>query len=166
MNHLKSNPAMCENIGQEFQHIKPVFDVDAYVNDIDVDAVKADINRIFPNKSIHYAKREPRDTKKGIKYSYRFYVDGVKIYSSQMKKLLIDYKLNENPIYDLSIYDKNKVLFLPLTTQKNHGVAPPSCPINCDVFKCCASYVEEDFEIWVEMCRNKDHDDYMEQCEK
>jgi len=46
-----------------------VFDVDAYENDIDVDAVKADIDRIFPNKSINYAKREPRNTKKGIKYS-------------------------------------------------------------------------------------------------
>jgi len=70
-----------------------------------VDAVKADINMIFPNKSINYAKREPRETKKGTKYSYWFYVDGVKIYSGQIKQLLIDYKLNENPIYDLSIYD-------------------------------------------------------------
>jgi len=149
MNHLKNNPAMCEVIGEYKQYIKPVFDVDAYKNDIDIDAVKTDINMLFPNKSINYAKRESRETKKGIKYSYRLYVDGVKIYSSQIKQLLIDHKLNENPIYDLSIYDKNKVLFLPLTTQKaNGGVAPQLCPIDCDIFKCCASYVEEGFEDW------------------
>ena len=148
MKHLKTNPDMCEVIGERKQYIKPVFDVDAYENDIDVDAVKADINMIFPNKSINYAKREPRETKKGTKYSYRFYVDGVKIYSAQIKQLLIDYKLNENPIYDLSIYDKNKVLFLPLTTQKADGVVPQLCPIDCDIFKCCASYIDNDFEDW------------------
>ena len=64
MKHLKTNPAMCEVIGEYKQYIKPVFDVDAYQNDIDIDAVKADINMLFPNKSINYAKREPRETKK------------------------------------------------------------------------------------------------------
>ena len=91
---------------------------------------------LFPNKFINYAKRESRNTKKGVRYSYRFYVDGVQIYSSQIKQLLIDYKLNENPTYDLSIYDKNKVLFLPLTTRKADCVAPQLCPIDCDIFKC------------------------------
>ena len=105
MNHLKTNPAMCEGIGEYKQYVKPVFDIDAYEIDIDIDVVKTDINMLFPNKSINYAKRESRDTKKGVKYSYRFYIDGVKIYSSQIKQLLIDHKLNENPIYDLSIYD-------------------------------------------------------------
>ena len=82
MIHLKSNLDMCENICQsECQYIKPVFVVNAYVIDIDVDAVKADMNMTFPNKSINYAKREPRKTKKGMKFSYRFYVDGVRIYS-------------------------------------------------------------------------------------
>jgi len=93
-------------------------------------------------------------------------VNGVKIYSRLIKKLPIDDKLNENPIYDLSIYDTNKVQFLPLTTQKTDGVAPQLCPIDCDVFKCCASYVEEIFEDWVEICKKKDDDDYMEQCDK
>ena len=132
--------------------IKPVFDVDAYENDFDIDAVKTDINMLFPNKSINYAKKESRNTKKGVKYSYRFYVGGVKIYSSQIKQLLRDHKLNENPIYDLSIHDKNEVLFLPLTTQKANGVAPQLCPTDCEIFKCCASYVEEDFEDYTLKC--------------
>jgi len=146
---------MCEFIGEYKQYIKPVFDVDAYENHIDIDAVNTDINMLFPHKSINYAKRESRDTKKGVKYSYRFYVDGVKIYCSQIKQLLIDHKLNENPIYDLSIYDKNIVLFLPLTTQKANGVAPQLCPTDCEIFKCCASYVEEDFEDYSLMREGK-----------
>ena len=74
MKHLKENPDMCEVIGEYNQYIKPVFDVDAYNNDIDVVNVKLDINKLFPEKSIYYAKREPRQFKeKGIKYSYRFY---------------------------------------------------------------------------------------------
>jgi len=72
MNHLKTNPAMSEVISEYKQYIKPVFDVDAYENNINIDAVKTDINMLFPNKSINYAKRESRDTKKGVKYSYRF----------------------------------------------------------------------------------------------
>jgi hypothetical protein len=94
---------MCEVIGEYRQFIKPVFDVDAYENDIDVNEVKTDINKLFSGKSIYYAKREPRETKKGVKYSYRFYVDGVKFYSAQLKQLMIDHQLDKNPIYDLSI---------------------------------------------------------------
>ena len=40
-----------------------------YVIDIDADAVKTDMNMIFPNKCINYAKREPRKAKRGVKYS-------------------------------------------------------------------------------------------------
>ena len=36
---------------------------------------------------------------------------------------------------------------LPLTTQKAQ-----LCPIDCDIFKCCASYVEEDFEDYTLKC--------------
>ena len=116
---LKSSPDMVEIIGEYGQQIKPIFDIDAYNNDIDVNSVIQDIQKIFPNKDVKYAKRESRDTKKGMKYSYRLYVAGVRIMSKNLKQLLIDNKLNENPIYDMSIYDKNKVLFLPLTTKKS-----------------------------------------------
>ena len=43
-------------------------------------------------------------------------------------------------------------MFLPLTTQKADGVAPQLCPIDCDIFKCCASYVEDDFEDYTLKC--------------
>jgi len=159
---LKNNDA-CESIGKKGQFIKPIFDIDAYGTDINVDDVKNDINQLYPNKTINYAKREPRnDEKKGMKYSYRFYVDGVKTTSSQIKQLALRNGLDRNKIYDMSIYDDNKVLYLPLTTyKKTMKKACMSCttvpslePVGCDIFKCCASYIEEDFEDWTN--RNPD----------
>lgn len=149
---LKTWPDMGENIGEHKQQIKPIFDIDAYDEDIDVKQVKKDINSMFPNKPINYAKREPRmDTKKNkMKYSYRFYVDGVRIQSKNIKKLLIENDFNHNKIYDLSIYDKKKMMLLPYTQKKPDSdvLVPPLVPVDCDIFKCCASYIEEEFEDW------------------
>jgi hypothetical protein len=146
--YIKKNPDACELIGGINQQIKPVFDVDAYGIDPNIDNINADISRIFPNKDIYYAIRPARETKKGIKYSYRFYVSGVRISSFNLKELLIKFKLNENKIYDMSIYDDNKCLYTPLTTKKNNGKVPPLTPINCSIFDCCASYIQEDYEDW------------------
>ena len=75
--YLKTHPDMAEIIGGFGQQIKPVFDIDAYDSDINMNEVIADINKVFPNKSIYCAKRDPREYKGKMKYSYRFYVDGV-----------------------------------------------------------------------------------------
>ena len=148
-NHLEENPNMVEDIGKYGQQIKPVFDIDAYDSDIIMNEVIADINKVFPNKSIYYAKRDPREYKGKMKYSYCFYVDGVRITSKNLKALLISNGFDKNKIYDMSIYDKNKVLFLPLTTNKTDNTTIPALvPIDCDIFKCCASYIQEDFEDW------------------
>jgi len=56
--HLKTNPNMVELIGGYGQQIKPVFDVDAYNNDIDINAVISKINEVFHEKDVYYAKRE------------------------------------------------------------------------------------------------------------
>jgi hypothetical protein len=84
---LKGSPNMCENIGLPDQQIKPVFNVDAYDNDIDIDAIKAKINELFPDKQIHYAKREPRDYNGKMKFSSRWYVNEVHITSQNLKNL-------------------------------------------------------------------------------
>jgi len=149
--HLKENPNMVELIGAYGQQIKPVFDVDAYNEDIDISSVIAKINGLFPGKNVYYAKREPREYKKhGMKYSYRFYVDGVRINYKNLKTLLTDNGFDKIKMYDMSIYEKNKVLFLPLTTQKEKGCEVPELKLcnTADVFKCCASYIQEDFEDW------------------
>ena len=145
---LKESPDMVEVIGEYGQQIKPVFDIDAYNDDVDINDMITKINIIFPEKTVKYAKREPRETKKGIKYSYRFYVQDVRITSKNLKKLLIENGFDKNPIVDLSIYDKNKVLFLPLTTKKVGCDVPPLKNIDCTLFECCASYIEESYEDW------------------
>ena len=48
--YLKDEPDMAEVIGEFRQQIKPVLDVDAYINDIDVKEVFEKINKVFPNK--------------------------------------------------------------------------------------------------------------------
>ena len=147
--HLKENPNMVECIGEYSQQIKPVFDIDAYDAKPDINSIIADINKIFPDKPVKYAEREPREFKGKFKYSYRFYVLNVRITSKNIKTLLIENGLNNNPIYDVSIYDKNKVLFLPLTTKKADDIKVPALiPVDCDIFDCCASYIKEDYEDW------------------
>ena len=147
--YLKENPDMVENIGEYGQQIKPILDIDAYDAEPDIKEIIADIHKIFPNKLINYAKRDSRDYKGKMKYSYRFYVDGVRITSKNLKALLIKNEFDKNPIYDMSIYDKNKVLFLPLTTKKaDSSKIPALIPHECDIFKCCASYIQDDFEDW------------------
>ena len=62
---------------------------------------------------------------------------------------MIEHGLNNNEIYDLSVYDQNKVLFTPLTTLKHDGKKhPPLMPVDCDVFKTSASYILEEYEDW------------------
>ena len=152
MRHLKETPDMPELIGEYGQQVKPCFDVDAYNQDVNISEIIAKINILFPNKKVNVAKREPRDYKdKGLKYSYRFYVDGVRITTKNLKKYLGDngYKENNEP-FDLSIYIPNGVLFLPLTTKKFNADKkhPALTPIDCEIFDCCASYIKEDFEDW------------------
>ena len=144
--YLSNHPDMVEDIGKYGQQIKPVIDVDAYDSDIDVDEVIKKLNILFPNKPIKYAKREPREYKNKTKYSYRFYIQNVRILSKNLKTLLINNGFKENPMYDLSIYDKNKVLFLPLTSKKENDDVPILKPVNATIFECCASYIQEDFE--------------------
>jgi hypothetical protein len=83
-----------------------------------------------------------------MKYSYRFYVDGVRIDYKNLKTLLSDHGFDKIKMYDMSIYERNKVLFLPLTTQKEKGCEVPELKLcnTADIFKCCASYIQEDFE--------------------
>lgn len=148
LSYIKCHPDMVEVIGEYGQQIKPIFDIDAYDNDINIGDVRNKINTIFPNKIVNWATREPRNTEKGMKYSYRFYIQDVRITSKNLKQLLIENGFDKNPIYDMSIYDKNKVLFLPLTTKKVGIDVPPLKPYNCDIFNCCASYIKKEYEDW------------------
>ena len=62
---LKKNKEsiLAEYVGFKNQQVKPYFDVDAYENDIDVASVKNEINLLFPNKPIYYAKENQENIK-------------------------------------------------------------------------------------------------------
>ena len=150
------NPAIVELIGFYNQQVKPCFDVDAYEKDVDVNEIIGIINKLFPDKQVNYGKRNPRLTDKGVmKYSYRFYVNGVRMTTKNLKLYLAQNGYTEdNSPFDLSIYQKNHILFLPLTTMKFKGKGeelipvPTLTPVNCSIFDCCASYILEEFEDW------------------
>ena len=152
--YLKQNPAMCENVGAYKQDIKPLFDVDAYDEDIDIDAFIAKINSIYPCKPVYYALRNSRfdEDKNKYKYSYRFYVDKVKINILNQKKLYEIHNLFDDKRWDKSIYTKSRIMLLPHTCKKPIAnsrslKSVPELRIGTgDIFKCCASYIEEDFE--------------------
>jgi len=103
------------------------------------------ISILFPNKPIKYAKREPREHNGKMKFSYQIYVLNVRITSKNLKQLIFDNKLEKN--FDTSIYSSNRIIFLPLTTEKkDHQKVPVLEIIDGDFFDCCASYIEEDYE--------------------
>jgi hypothetical protein len=161
--YIKDHPDAVESIGKEGQLVKPIFDIDAYITNIDIEAFKTDLNILYPNKEINYLNRGAREDipeegkpSKGIKYSYRFYVDGVKTNLKQINQALIDNDMYKKyPSID-NIYNANRVLYLPLTTikktidNKTKKVIKKDVPAlmtnNCDIFKCCASYIEEHYE--------------------
>jgi len=156
---IKRNPSLSELIGGT-ANIKPIFDIDAFENDIDINKEIKTISNIFPNKEICFAKRDPRteNCKKQdcIKYSYRAYVQDTQISYDNLKYLCKYHKLIDDKKYDMSIYSKNHILFLPHTTQKipdsitkKTKIVPELLPLdNADVFQCSASYIREDFEDW------------------
>jgi len=159
-NLIKINPALSELIGGN-QNIKPVYDIDAYENDIDLTDIKDKINTIFPNKNICFSKREPRiethNNKKVMKYSYRAYVQGVQISYENMKYLFkASNIINDDKRFDVSIYAKKHLLFLPHTTHKmpnNDTKKPTIVPEllpqdNATIFQCSASYIEENYYDW------------------
>ena len=69
-----------------------------------------------------------------VQDSYCFYVDGVRISNFNIKKLLEDKGYKNNEPFDLSVYDKNRILFLPYSTQKtNDETVPALLPIDNDL---------------------------------
>ena len=100
---------ICEDVGLENQQVKPYFGIDAYDNDVDIESIKNDIRKMFPEKPIYHAIREPREYNRKMKYSHRFYVWNVRISNYNIKNLMIQHGLDKNEIYNLSVYGVNNV---------------------------------------------------------
>ena len=60
--YIKKNNDACESIGKKGQFIKPIFDIDAYGTDINIDDFKADVNLLlYPNKDVNVTTRGSRN---------------------------------------------------------------------------------------------------------
>jgi hypothetical protein len=148
---------LCELIGGENQQIKPIIDIDQYHTDIDIEAFKTDLNVIFPNKAIKCCNRKPRPYNGKMKYSYRVYVQNVRISYLNLKKLLLDInQLNiKYPGIDKGLYIEKRILYTPNTKYKYdqnakryYEVPKLNLMDDAELFECCASYIEENFEDW------------------
>ena len=148
---------LCELIGGKNQQIKPIIDIDQYNTDIDIEAFKTDLNEIFPNKEFKYCKRKPRPYNGKMKYSYRVYVQDVRISYINLKQLILEiYKLNiKYPGIDDGLYIPSRILYTPntkykydLKLKKYYEVPQLKIMDDAELFECCASYIEETFEDW------------------
>lgn len=151
---LEKYKGSCELVGSNWGQSKIYFDYDGYDECDDLDALIEDIKSIC-KKNVYIANRSPRiDEKKNkIKKSYRIYVDEIRITNKHIPLIFKDlFDKYEN--LDKSVYDASRVLYLPFTSKKydtkniKEFDVPPLIPNDCNALKCCASYIEEDFEDW------------------
>lgn len=146
---------LCELIGGKNQQIKPIIDIDQFNTDIDIEAFKTDLNEIFPNKKIKSCKRKPRPYNGRMKYSYRVYVQGVRISYINLKQLILEKLKTKYDGIDDGLYSSNRILYTPntkykydLKTKKYYEVPQLKLMDDAELFECCASYIEESFEDW------------------
>ena len=164
VDHIGVRNNACEIIGRENQMIKPIFDFDSYT-EIDIPLMTTKINKIFPNKIVNYATREPRLKDDKMRYSARAYVDEVMISYGHLAYLVKNSDFKEA---DTSIYSRNRKMFLPLTTRKEYfDIVPALKPYKgATIFQCCASYIRETFENWDEIVEDMKGKKILETIEK
>ena len=61
--HLCTNPKMVKIVGEYYQQIKPIIDIDANDAKPDVDSIITDINILFPKKSVNMMKENQENIK-------------------------------------------------------------------------------------------------------
>lgn len=181
---MKKKDIYCEIVGGNNQ-VKPYFDVDYTVDEytsdqkphlkttINNDCINA-INTMFPNKTICISERAPRfvyqnvtiiDPKNGkektkkeqkIKFSFRYYVQDCRITSNNIKRIIEKFKFNH--LFDMSVYDKNRILVLPFFKKPIIKDKDPNPTIlqpiydkddifkENDIFNYCASYIKSKYD--------------------
>jgi hypothetical protein len=150
----------CEMVGLNEYQVKPYFDLDfkdinneGFDDNIIEDIIK-DIQKIFKS-DIYIAKRDPREVEfknQGtiidvMKYSYRLYQQARISYNNIeiVYKDVFD-KYDKNNLFDKSVYQRNRVMLVPLSNRKKNDVVPPLKVIKGNLFDCCATYIKEDYE--------------------
>jgi hypothetical protein len=90
-----------------------------------------------------------------MKYSYRIYVQDVRISYINLKQLLLEYKLKTKyDGIDQGLYIPNRISYTPNTKYKydqkfNEYYEVPQLKLmdDAELFECCAFYIEENNEL-------------------
>ena len=108
----------------------------------------SDIKKIFPNKQVYYAKREPRDCTGKMKFSHVYYVANFCFNYRNLKKLILDNGFENNQPLICQFMAKQNIVSSLDNTKNRWPQIPPLKPVDCDVFDGFASYIKEECEDW------------------
>jgi hypothetical protein len=144
----KQAGGLCEIVGLKEYQVKPYFDVDGKDKSnesFDVSIINNicdDIQTIY-NNDIYIAKREPREEGGVMKYSYRLYLKARITWTNI--PILFKEVFDKYSCVDKSVYDRNRILFVPLSDRKKDLDVPPLINIKGSIFDCCATYIKEQY---------------------
>jgi hypothetical protein len=136
-----------ELVGLTEFKVKPYFDLDPK-GEFDYkkfDEFEEDLKKIV-DVPIYSMGRKARKVKDGIiKHSRRFYMKAQITFTNipiVFKEVFDKY----DGIVDTGVYSKNRQMLLPLTNMKAFEKVPQMKLIKGDIFDCCATYIDEDYE--------------------
>jgi len=136
-----------ELVGLTEFKVKPYFDLDPK-GEFDYkkfDEFEEDLKKIV-DVPIYSMGRKARKVKDGeIKHSRRYYMKA-QITFTNIPILFKEVFDKYDGIVDKSVYSKHRQLHLPLTNMKAFEKVPQLKLIKGDLFDCCATYIEEDYE--------------------
>ena len=136
-----------ELVGLPDFKVKPYFDLDPK-GEFDYkkfDEFEEDLKKIV-DLPIYSMGRKARKLKNGeIKHSRRYYMKG-SITFTNIPILFKEVFDKYDGIIDKGVYSKKRQMLLPLTNMKAFEKVPQLKLIKGDIFDCCATYIEEDYE--------------------
>ena len=130
---------LCEIVGLQEYQVKPYFDIDIKdktnegFNEEIINDICKDIQKIY-NNDVYIGKREPREANGVMKYSYRLYLKARITWTNI--PVLFKEVFDKYDIIDKSVYDPNRILFVPLSDRKKDLQVPALINIKGSIFDC------------------------------
>jgi len=146
----KNQGGLCELVGLKEYQVKPYFDLDPK-GEFDysiIETICEDIQSIH-NAEVYVGGRDAREetNHRGnmvLKHSRRIYLKARISYFNipiVFKEIFEKYDC-----VDKGVYDRNRVLFAPLSDRKRDLDVPVLKNLKGSIFDCCATYIQEDYE--------------------
>ena len=146
----KNQGGLCEIVGLKEYQVKPYFDLDPK-GEFDysiIETICEDIQGIH-NAEVYVGGRDAREetNHRGnmvLKHSRRIYLKARISYFNipiVFKEIFEKYDC-----VDKGVYDRNRVLFAPLSDRKRDLDVPVLKNLKGSIFDCCATYIQEDYE--------------------